>query len=61
LPIAIHHGDADPMVPERKGRESADALIAWGYPVEYKTYPMEHAVCPQQIRDIGKWLSARLP
>lgn len=60
LPIAIHHGDADPMVPEAKGRQSADVLTEWGYPVEYKTYRMEHAVCQQQIRDIGQWLSARL-
>ena len=60
LPIAIHHGDADPMVPEAKGRQSADILTEWGYPVEYKTYHMEHAVCPPQIRDIGQWLSARL-
>lgn len=60
LPIAIHHGDADPLVPAAKGRESADVLAAWGYPVEYKSYPMEHTVCPSQIRDIGKWLTARL-
>jgi len=60
LPIAIHHGDADPLVPEARGRHSAEVLRAWGYPVEYRTYPMEHAVCPPQIRDIGRWLAARL-
>jgi phospholipase/carboxylesterase len=60
LPIAIHHGDADPMVAETKGRQSAQVLTEWGYPVEYKTYHMAHAVCPPQIRDIGRWLSARL-
>ncbi len=60
LPILIHHGDADPMVAEAKGRQSAAVLTEWGYPVEYKTYPMEHAVCPPQIRDIGYWLTARL-
>ncbi len=60
LPILIHHGDADPMVAEAKGRQSAAVLTEWGYPVEYKTYAMEHAVCPPQIRDIGHWLRARL-
>jgi len=60
LPIAIHHGIADPMVPESMGRSGAETLTAWGYPVEYRTYPMEHAVCPPQVRDIGKWLVARL-
>ncbi len=60
LQIAIHHGDADPMVSVRKGKAAARALAVMGYPVEYKTYAMEHSVCPSQIRDIGAWLSARL-
>ncbi|MBI2799613.1 MAG: dienelactone hydrolase family protein [Gammaproteobacteria bacterium] len=60
LPVAIHHGLQDPLVPEAMGRMSADVLTEWGHPVEYKTYAMEHAVCPSQIADIGKWLSARL-
>lgn len=60
LPIVIHHGQYDQLVPEKIGRMSADVLTEWGYPVAYKTYPMEHAVCPPQIRDIGKWLATRL-
>lgn len=60
LPIAIHHGNADPLVPEAMGQESARQLREWGYPVEYRSYPMEHAVCPAQVRDIGAWLSAQL-
>jgi phospholipase/carboxylesterase len=59
LPIAIHHGSADPLVPESLGHDSARQLREWGYPVEYRSYPMEHAVCPAQVRDIGAWLSAR--
>jgi phospholipase/carboxylesterase len=60
LPIAIHHGQYDPMVAETMGRQSAEILTEWGYPVEYKAYPMEHSVCLPQIRDIGLWLAARL-
>jgi phospholipase/carboxylesterase len=60
LPIAIQHGQYDQMVPETMGRLSAEVLTEWGHPVEYKTYPMEHAVCPPQIKDIGQWLIARL-
>ena len=36
-------------------------LQAAGYAVEWKHYPMEHQVCPQQITDIGRWLIERLP
>ncbi len=60
LPIAIHHGTSDPLVPESKGRESAAVLQEWGYAVEYKAYPMEHEVCVPQVRDIGHWITARL-
>lgn len=60
LPIAIHHGVQDPVVSESHGREAAELLTDWGYPVEYRTWPMEHAVAPAQIRDIGLWLAARL-
>ena len=56
LPIFICHGSRDPMVPERMGREAKEKLVAMGYGVEYKTYPMEHSVCPEEIADISQWL-----
>ncbi len=56
LPIRLYHGDHDPMVPERIGREGYDALSARGYDVEYKTYPMEHSVCMEEIQEIGYWI-----
>jgi phospholipase/carboxylesterase len=31
-----------------------------GYNVNYRQYPMAHALCPQQVNDIGKWLGERL-
>ncbi len=60
LPIAIHHGSFDPVVPEMLGKAASQRLQGLGYAVDYKSYPMAHAVCPQQVGDIGKWLSARL-
>jgi len=55
------HGTLDPMVQERMGREARDTLVAAGYAVRYETYPMEHQVCPPEIRLIGEWLNERLP
>ena len=37
-----------------------DALQSLGYKVEWKTYPMEHSVCMEEVLDISKWLQARL-
>jgi phospholipase/carboxylesterase len=57
LPVMICHGSQDPMVPEVLGRRAADTLTSLGYTPEYLTYPMEHMVCLEQIRDIGQWLN----
>ncbi|WP_444994160.1 alpha/beta hydrolase [Aliikangiella sp. IMCC44359] len=55
-PIFIHHGDFDPVVPVALGKASNKLLKSLNYNVSLKTYSMEHAVCPQQIADIGEWL-----
>jgi phospholipase/carboxylesterase len=56
LPILICHGLQDPMVAEQQGRIAQQRLTAMGYNTQYKSYPMEHAVCPQEIADISQWL-----
>jgi len=55
LPIAIHHGDYDPVVPITLSTVSSELLLAKGYPVELKTYRMEHSLCQEQIADISQW------
>ena len=60
LPVFICHGTQDPMVPERMGREAEGELTARGYEVEYKSYPMEHAVCAEEVADISRWLQRLL-
>ena len=47
---------SDPMVPERMGRAAVQALEAHDYEVEYRSYPMDHSVCAQEIADISVWL-----
>jgi phospholipase/carboxylesterase len=56
LPVRIFHGTADPMVPERIGRAGYEALLEMGYDAAYKSYPMEHSVCQEEIEDIAAWL-----
>lgn len=59
-PIFQAHGRLDPMVPVDRGAEARDRLRELGYPVQWKTYPMGHEVCPEEIGDVGTWLRARL-
>ena len=56
LPIEIHHGLYDPVVPQVLGIRAADFLRNRGYAVNFRTYPMDHSVCPQQIGQISEAL-----
>lgn len=61
LPVFLGHGILDPVVMPALGERSAERLKSMGYPVEYNTYMMAHAVCPEEIRDISRWLQRILP
>ncbi|WP_395146708.1 alpha/beta hydrolase [Moraxella atlantae] len=60
LPIAIHHGTQDHVVPETLGQQARDWLSAHGYAPTYHTYPMAHQVCLPEIKTIGRWLNQLL-
>jgi phospholipase/carboxylesterase len=50
------HGTQDPVVVLERGEKSRDALTALGHPVQWHTYPMQHAVHPREIADISAFL-----
>ena len=56
VPIFLGHGTHDGVVPLSRAAASRDALIAMGYAVDWHSYPMEHSVCPQEIKDLETWL-----
>ncbi|MGI9203858.1 MAG: alpha/beta hydrolase [Woeseiaceae bacterium] len=56
LPIFMAHGAYDPVLPIALGKSAHDSLSASGFTVEWREYPMAHAVCPQEILDIREWL-----
>ncbi|MDZ7781383.1 MAG: alpha/beta fold hydrolase [Halioglobus sp.] len=60
LPIHVFHGTQDSMAPESLGQQTVAILREKGYAPRYKTYPMAHAVCPQEIADISAWLQSAL-
>ena len=57
IPILICHGELDPVVSESLGKRSRASLEKLGFDPEYHSYPIEHSVCPQEIEDIGNWIS----
>jgi phospholipase/carboxylesterase len=56
VPILMCHGLHDPLIPQARALRSRDALRALGYDVDWREYPMPHAVCAEEIADIGRWL-----
>ena len=56
LPIFVGHGTSDPVVPCHLGEMLAERMRGMGHPVEWHSYPMQHAVCPQEIADLSAWL-----
>ncbi|MDY7218659.1 alpha/beta hydrolase [Denitrificimonas sp. JX-1] len=60
IPTLCMHGVQDPVVPLFMGQAVKKQLQEWGVTVTWHDYPMEHAVCHEQIADIGRWLSTQL-
>jgi len=56
VPIFMAHGTHDEVIPIARARRSREALEALGYRVTWREYPMPHAVCPEEIADVGAWL-----
>ncbi len=61
VPVFMAHGTADPIVPLALGEGSRDRLRARGHPVDWRTYPMPHSVCAEEVADIREWLLEVLP
>jgi phospholipase/carboxylesterase len=60
LPVFVGHGRSDPMVPFMLGEQLAERMRNLGHPVEWHSYPMLHAVCPEEIADLSAWLRTTL-
>lgn len=56
VPILMMHGVYDPIIPMQAGLQSCDFLKQAGYDVAWQTYPVQHAVCLEEIQHIGRWL-----
>jgi phospholipase/carboxylesterase len=55
-PVFMAHGLFDNVVPLMMGAGSMTFLTGLGYSIEWRQYPMQHSVCPEEIKDIGTWL-----
>ncbi len=55
-PLFIAHGTKDDVVDFGRGMAARNIFLELGYNVEWKTYPMAHSVCMEEIEDIRVFL-----
>ena len=60
VPVFAAHGDDDDVVAPELGEAARDLLRELGAAPEWRSYPMAHSVCLEEIRDLGQWLGLRL-
>lgn len=60
VPVFMAHGRDDPTIPLQLAQRSRDRLQAAGVDVEFKVYPMPHAVIMEEIDDVAAWLRRAL-
>ena len=61
VPILMAHGTLDPIVPLALAEGSRALLRERGYEVDFRTYPMPHSLCAEEVTDIREWLLRVLP
>lgn len=60
IPIFMAHGEYDPLISLSRAERSRALLQQLGYAVEWRTYPMPHSVCAEELTDVGGWLNGVL-
>ena len=55
-PLFLAHGRHDGVVTLARGTAGRDLLRGLGQPLEWHEYPMEHAVCMEEIQALQAWL-----
>ncbi len=61
VPIFMAHGAYDGIIPFATAQAARNLLTAGGASIDWHEYPMEHSICPTEIKDISRWLVERLP
>jgi phospholipase/carboxylesterase len=59
LQVFIGHGIANSIVPLTMAKQDHRLLYAAGLPLEMHTYPTNHRLHPDMLRDINRWIMAR--
>ena len=59
-PIFQAHGAYDTVVLPPWAQSCHQQLSTGGWPVEYREYPMAHAIIPAELADLNRWLKKQI-
>lgn len=59
MAVFMAHGAQDPVVPLALGRDAAERLAAHQVDVAWSEWPMQHAVCPEELAALDRWIEDR--
>lgn len=57
LPIWLAHGVMDDVVPYSLGEQAVLELEKMGYEPEWHNYPIAHEVSPEELNELGHWIT----
>ena len=57
LPVAIGHGEHDPVIGVEFGREARERLEEAGAEVRYRESPIPHTVDPDFVAELSEWVA----
>jgi len=57
VPILMAHGTQDTVVPYSLAIRSKNLLEKHGYGIKWRSYPIGHTLCPEEIVDISAWIT----
>jgi phospholipase/carboxylesterase len=61
LPVAVGHGEYDPIIGVEWGRDARERVTEAGLELTYREYPLPHAVDPGFLEDLRRdWLPSAL-
>ncbi len=60
VPVFQAHGQYDPLISIQRAEKSRLAMNEHGIQVVWRSYPMEHSICAEEVLDISRWMTSVL-
>ncbi len=60
LDIYLAHGENDPIIPLSVAEDTKNQLLQLNARVTWKTFPMAHAICKEEVESLSEWLEEKM-